>query len=186
MADWYAVGTHSRKEAFAERHLRGMGFDTILPHLSCWKPRDDRKLDLVKIALLPGYLFVELDEQHPPFWAVNECPGVRSIVYRPGGVPWPIPSKAMELITAKLDPSGLYMGKPPKIPGFDGEIGDYVSPKEGTPYFGFWYCIKSIDPDGRIGIELNTFGRMVPTRLKAKDVGQLISKANMSEIKRAG
>jgi transcription antitermination factor NusG len=170
--------TLSRQESLADRLLRQQGYNTFFPHTAAWVAKDPRKLDLVKTAMLPRYLFVELGEK-PEFWRVNETPGVATVVYAPGGIPWPISPKAIELLSKDCDPSGLVYGKP-KGHGFLGIRGDSVRLGETTPYFGFMAEILGVDTDGRISIELNSFGRMVPVTIKPKDVSELLPKRKVA------
>ena len=178
MQAWYAVHTRSRAEASVERALRGQGMNTWFPHTAAWKPRDQHSLDLVKIAYMPRYMFVELNPFNPAFYAVNKVMDGRTarVVFAPGGIPWPVPSKVMDMLMARTDPSGLIYGKMPK-PKFAGKRGDWVRLSETSAYFGFLVCISDIDSTGKIIVELETFGRKVPTAIKPEDVSELIAQA---------
>ena len=173
-AAWYAGQTRSRAECFVERALRSNGINTWFPHTAAWKPVDSKRLDLVKTPYMPRYLFVELEQDNPAFYAVRKhSEGMATVVYAPGGIPWPIPVKVMDMLMARTDPSGLIYGKMPK-PKFAGKRGDWVRLSETSAYFGFLVCISDIDSTGKIIVELESFGQKVRTKIKPEDVSELV------------
>jgi transcription antitermination factor NusG len=162
-------------EAKVERLLRQQKINTFFPHTASWAPRDKRKLDLVKTPYLPRYLFVELDLAAPAFYTVNNTPGVATVIYAPGGIPFPIPDKVMRILKLKTNPDGLVYAMPPPQaePAFKGQIGDYVRLSDVNAYCGFMAEISKIDASGEITVELEAFGRMVPIKIRPRDVSEL-------------
>ncbi|MFD2206831.1 transcription termination/antitermination protein NusG [Kiloniella antarctica] len=79
MKKWYVVSTHSNQEIRAEINLTRQGYQVFLPYFL--KPRKHaRKVDIVKKALFPGYLFVELDTAKDNWNTINNTFGVRGLI----------------------------------------------------------------------------------------------------------
>lgn len=180
---WFALQTAKDVAgAKVERRLREQKFNTFFPHIASWQPKDRRLLDLIKRPYLPGYMFVELDCSNPAFYAVNNTPGVATVVYAPGGIPWPISSKAMRILMLMTNPDGLLYAQPPAEigPEFEGKVGDYVRLSDASAYCGFMAEIAKIDLTGQITVELEAFGRVVPIRIRPQDLSELYPKTPTS------
>jgi transcription antitermination factor NusG len=180
---WYAVHTLSRCEDLAERSLKAKGYPTFFPHTPEWVGKDKYRLRLVKRPYLSRYMFVGLTAQHhvggcPNLYPINDANGVATVVYAPGGIPFPINPVVMEELMERADPLGAIMGKPKKHPRFKGRIGDYVKLSETTAYFGFLAEVARIDDNGKLLILLETFGRKVPTLIRPEDVSEVIAKGD--------
>jgi transcriptional antiterminator RfaH len=70
MTYWCAVQTHVRAEDKAAFHLRRQGYDVFLPkHLK--RRKHARRIDWVSAPLFPRYLFVAIDPETTPWWALK-------------------------------------------------------------------------------------------------------------------
>jgi transcriptional antiterminator RfaH len=175
--DWYAVQTDVQSEAKAARHLRWQGYDTFFPHTAEVVERGRKSHLLRKKPLFTRYIFVGLPKGTRNMYPIIETPGVSQVIYAPGGIPFPIPPTAMQIIWDDCDQLGLYMrGGKPK-PAFPGKIGDWVKLADTTPYFGFMAEVCSVDLSGKLHVLLETFGRAVRTIIDVSDVDEVFARA---------
>ncbi|MEH6632320.1 MAG: transcriptional activator RfaH [Halopseudomonas aestusnigri] len=79
MKKWYVVNTHSNQEIRAEINLTRQGYQVFLPYFMKSR-KHARKIDIVKKALFPGYLFVELDTSVDNWSSINNTFGVRGLI----------------------------------------------------------------------------------------------------------
>lgn len=97
------------QEFIAQHQLRAREFRTFLPFIRVRRRfkvrgRDEHKVDWIRKAYFPGYLFVRL-EPWDSFAAVNDCPGVATIVYQ-GSAPMPVPTPVIDELRARADDQG--------------------------------------------------------------------------------
>lgn len=102
---WFVVNTHPHKEPMAERHLREQGYRTFLPSFLRSR-RHARKVEMIRKALFPGYLFVELDIGESRISPINSTIGVRRLVFQ-GEQPARAPESLMRELMANADADGL-------------------------------------------------------------------------------
>lgn len=179
---WYAVMTNARAEQVAADDMEHLGYTPLFLHVSAQQGGNKRKSWLVKRPYLPRYVFVGLEptthfvDGVPLLHKISSARGVSSLVRAPGGDPFPISTRAMELITAKAElPGGLVHTKKPLL-NFPGAPGYSVRLSDKSAYQGLIAAIMHIDPRGEIRVEIESFGRKVPTRITLEDVGQLFDK----------
>ncbi len=173
---WFAVKTAPKREKIAAESVRRLGYRSIYLHVSEWiEGQDETKLSVK--PYLPSYIFVGLSPEHFSFGRpitdkIRCSRGVLYVVSAEPGRPLPIPQKAMQLITASAElPSGLVHTSQP-VKRFAGRPGHTVR-LGGNAYRGFRAAILDIDSNNGITVELDTFGRKVPTRITVEDVDAL-------------
>lgn len=135
--DWYAVYCHAAKEPLADLNLRRGGYETWFPHEREWQPSEKSKTlsELCKRAYFPRYLFVRA--MRGMLSAVNGVIGVSTVVYAPGGEPFPIDAEVMQRLQTELGPSGkVYRDLPPREQ-FAGVVGQMFRFGEASPFFNF-------------------------------------------------
>jgi transcription antitermination factor NusG len=91
---WYALQVWSRKEASVLAHLRGLGYECLLPTYKCQRKWSDRVKELEQ-PLFPGYLFCRFDFQMRR--SLVMAPGVIQIVGN-GKTPLPVADHEIEKI----------------------------------------------------------------------------------------
>lgn len=112
---WFALRTRARHEKVVRDHLRGQGFEQLLPmtmRLSQWT---DRK-KLIEEPLFPGYCFARCSV--PETTTVRQVHGVAYIVGREAS-PEPVPQEEIDALIS-LARSGL-------------SCDPHLSMSEGTP-----------------------------------------------------
>lgn len=94
---WYVVHTKAHQELLAAGLLeQRLAAAVLLP-----QARQRSRGQMRSAPLFPGYLFVELDLEQTEASAVNNTPGVIRLVAF-GGLPKPVPAKAMAALQARL------------------------------------------------------------------------------------
>jgi transcriptional antiterminator RfaH len=89
---WYAVQTKPNQEDKAAFNLRWQGYGVYLPKYARLR-RHARKVESVARPLFAGYLFVQVDEAHQGWRAINSTLGVTRLVSAadaPASVPWSV------------------------------------------------------------------------------------------------
>ena len=79
MNRWYVVHARPHQERRAEANLLRQGFRVWLPVMERSR-RHARRIETVRSALFPGYLFVELDIERATWRAINGTFGVRRLL----------------------------------------------------------------------------------------------------------
>lgn len=148
--DWFACHTQSNKEQLASRSLKERGFEVFWPHTTHWVGTGHKASSrLVKRSWLSRYLFVRTFKEN--LWAVNHAMGISAVVHAPGGEPYPIPTKAMEVILSASGPNGeVFVGKTPRAkPKY--RAGDLIRiTDEKSPLFGLYVQAKKVLDNGTI------------------------------------
>ena len=105
MTYWCAVQTHARAEDKAAFHLRRQGYEVFLPKYL--KRRNHaRRIDWVSSPLFPRYVFVAIDPETTPWWAIRSTVGVSSLICF-GDTPAAVPEKIISEIKARQNEKGL-------------------------------------------------------------------------------
>lgn len=146
---WFVVNTHPHKETTAERHLLEQGYRVFLPSFMRSR-RHARRVDMVRKALFPGYLFVQLDIGRSAFSPINSTIGVRRLVTR-GSSPAPAPDALVSALIERADEQGV-LSDPTLRPGqrvrfVRGPFSDII----GTLY--------ALAENDRVVVLLNMLGR---------------------------
>jgi transcription antitermination factor NusG len=152
---WYAVLTKVRRELLAVNNLRAQGYETFYPFHRYTIERIHRKPREATRAYLPRYIFVGLNG-HPKhsIYGVNNTIGVSTVVYC-GHEALPIPGGLITELRSRAKPDGeVYPDEKPPAPEFDGKPGEYVKFVENSPLFGFVACIKAIDKNGKLSLQI--------------------------------
>jgi len=168
---WWAIMAQSQKEALADYWLRDRGLVTYFPHEKVkpsWKAKrcydaDGNYIGASKTlselrtrrAFIPSYLFVEARVDQ--LASINDSIGVSSVVYAPGGEPFPIPREVMALLMERLGMNGQIHAHLPPKQKFEGKPGDQVRGKEGWKHWNFLGTITSICGD-RVKVNLLMLG----------------------------
>ena len=105
MTYWCAVQTHVRSEDKAAFHLRRQDYDVFLPkHLK--RRKHARRIDWVSAPLFPRYLFVAIDPDTMPWWAIRSTVGVGSLICF-GDSPAGVPENIITEIKPRQDENGM-------------------------------------------------------------------------------
>ena len=155
MESWFAVFTSAQKESLASRELRRAGFTTFWPHITEWVGTGHKaKSRLVRRSWLSRYLFTRCSVDM--VGVVNSTPGVSTVVFAPGGSPYPIPDAVMEELMQRLGPTGKVFSHMPKNK-FAGCIGRGVKGLEGWPIWGLAGEISRVCGD-EVAVKMLMFG----------------------------
>ncbi|NQV83836.1 MAG: transcriptional activator RfaH [Rhodospirillales bacterium] len=163
MTYWCAVQTHVRSEDKAAFHLKRQGYDVFLPkHLK--RRKHARRIDWVLTPLFPRYLFVAINPDTTPWWAIRSTVGVGSLICF-GDTPAVVPTNIITEIQARQDEKGLvklHSGcafKPgDRVKIIDGPLNDIE---------GLFECPTDED---RVTVLLNLMGREVKVRVPLEAV----------------
>src|SRR6266851_5310921 len=108
---WYALRVRSRYENTVAAHLRGKGYESLLPLYKSQRPWSDRFKE-IELPLFPGYVFCRFNPlDRLPILTV---PGVVHIVSF-GGIPQPVEEQEMTAVLTMLR-SGLQVASFPALP----------------------------------------------------------------------
>jgi transcriptional antiterminator RfaH len=99
MNRWYVVNTQPSVEDKAAWHLGNQGFEVYLPQY-LKRRRHARKVELVRRALFPSYLFLWMDVTLARWRSVSSTIGVRRLVTA-GDAPTAVPDGVIEEIRAR-------------------------------------------------------------------------------------
>lgn len=153
MEHWWAVHAQSQKEELAMRDLKRRGYQVFWPHVSEWGGAGHKaKSRLVKKSYLSRYLFVRTVKES--LWGINEALGVSTVVFSPGGEPFPVPDRFMEReLLSHADHLGEMHVRPKDSPKSWLNVGDVVRLGESSPLFNFWLEVtKVLDSERAIAI----------------------------------
>ena len=136
---WYAVHTRSHFEQKVYDLLCGKSIETFLPKIQVMSRRKDRRKKIL-VPLLPGYIFVQYDQDPEIYWDVVKTVGVVRMVGFEGK---PIPASDDEIQslmildgTDRTVHNQAYMKRGDKVMIMDGPlkglVGLYVRHKGRT------------------------------------------------------
>ncbi len=163
MTQWCAVQTHVRSEDKAAFHLRRQGYDVFLPkHLK--RRKHARRIDWVSSPLFPRYLFVAIDPDITPWWAIRSTVGVGNLIYF-GDAPACVPAEIISEIKARQDEKGLVKTHT----GCAFKRGDRVRVIDG-PLNDLEGLFESSIDEQRVTILLGLLGREVRVRVPLETV----------------
>ena len=161
---WYATMCVPRNEFLAAKNLHRQDIITFLPFEWVQKKRKlpnrpGFKLEWVKEAFFPGYLFVGLDRPGQSVYQVNETDGVSTVVYQ-GDEPSPIPHSIMMDLMSRADETGLVARRQiPERKAF--EAGQRVKFIDESP-FAPLFATVFVDKQSRVEVLLEILGKTRP------------------------
>ena len=159
---WYVVHTRPHQERRAEANLSRQGFRVWLPLMERSR-RHARRIDTVRAALFPGYLFVALDIEHDAWRAINGTFGVRRLLTE-GPRPQALPEDFVAALEGAIGSDGLSTAAP-----VDLQPGDAVSIAAG-PFVECAGVVLRLAPGERVEVLLEVLGGRVPARLPRRAV----------------
>ena len=163
MTYWCAVQTHVRSEDKAAFHLRRQGYEVFLPkHLK--RRNHARRIDWVSAPQFPRYLFVAIDPDTTPLWAIRSTVGVSSLICF-GDVPAAVPADIITEIKVRQDEKGLVKTHT----GCAFKRGDRVRIIDG-PLSDLEGLFDSPNDAERVTILLTLMGREVKVRVPLETV----------------
>ena len=110
MNRWYVVHARPHQERRAEANLLRQGFRVWLPVMER-SHRHARRIETVRSALFPGYLFVELDIERAAWRAINGTFGVRRLL-ADGLYPQALPEDFVAALRGAVGAEGLSTAAP--------------------------------------------------------------------------
>lgn len=154
MQRWYAVNTQANQEQKAILNLRRQGYDAWLP-IRRKTRRHARRIETIKAALFPSYLFVALDVAQDRWRPINSTFGVRRLVMR-GDRPAEVPTDFVDELKAAVDESGF------SAPGATQALhaGDAVRVVAG-PFAESTGRLLALSDKDRVAVLLSMLGREV-------------------------
>ena len=159
---WYVVHTRPHQEGRAEANLVRQGFRVWLPEMERSR-RHARRIDTVRSALFPGYLFVELDIERAAWRAINGTFGVRRILCD-GANPQALPQNFVAALRGAIGADGLSTAAPAGL-----RPGDAVRITAG-PFTECAAVVLRLAPGERVEVLLEVLGGRVPARLPRRAV----------------
>ena len=163
MTTWCAVQTHVRSEDKAAFHLRRQGYTVFLPkHLK--RRKHARRIDWVPAPLFPRYLFVAIDPETTPWWAIGSTVGVSDLICF-GARPARVPEDVITEIKARQDDEGLV--KTHSGCGF--KAGERIRIVNG-PLSDLEGLFDSLTEMNRVTVLLELLGRQVKVRVPLETV----------------
>lgn len=147
MKQWYVVQTHVNKEQTALENLERQNFHAYYPVYKKQR-KHARKVETVKAALFPRYLFVEFDIEKDRWRAVQSTIGVSHLICH-GIKPTPVPGEIIEAIQQREVEPGLIELSPPPL-----KAGQKLMITEG-PFEGYQALFETASADQRITVLLS-------------------------------
>ena len=163
MSYWCAVQTHVRSEDKATFQLRRQGYEVFLPKY-LKRRKHARRIDWVSAPLFPRYLFVAIDPDTTPWWAIQSTVGV-SFLIRFGDLPASVPADIITEIKARQNDKGLVKTHA----GGTFRQGDRVRIIDG-PLNDLEGLFESSTDEERVTILLSLMGREVKVRVPLETV----------------
>ena len=146
---WYAIHCQAQKESLAARELRREGFEVFFPHTTHWVGTGHKaKSRLVRRPWLSRYLFVRTTKDE--LGRVNGSPGVSTVVFAPGGEPYPVPEKAMQILWEMTDHLGEVFVAKSGRPKPKYRAGERLRFKEDTPMSGLYVQLTKVLDNGKL------------------------------------
>ena len=162
MTRWYVVHTRPLQERRAEANLSRQGFRVWLPVMERSR-RHARRIETVRAALFPGYLFVELDIGREAWRAINGTFGVRRLL-TDGPRPQALPNGFVAALRGATGADGISTAAPPDL-----RPGDAVTIAAG-PFTECAAVVLRLAPGERIEVLLEVLGGRVPAKLPRRAV----------------
>ncbi len=158
MNKWYLIQFKPNSHRLAERNLQRQGFETFLPMQKITRRKASRFASDLK-PLFPGYMFVSVNSELPPWRSINSTIGVSRLVSFEGK-PKPLPLQLISGLMLRCDASGAVL--PPKSLS----EGDSVEMLTG-PFANFIATVDSIDPEQRIWVLMDFMGQKTRMQVTA-------------------
>ena len=159
---WFLAQIKPNRLHIAQRNLFRQKFDVFCPTLQTMRKQRGQYVENCQ-PLFPGYIFIGLDPETAPWRAVNSTYGVNRLVSFGAGSPMPVPLSLVEKLQIRCDADGRLL--PPKTL----KKGDKVEILSG-PFADFVTTIENIEPDQRIWVLLELFGRPTRVTVDRKDL----------------
>ncbi len=163
MIRWYVVHARPNQERRAEENLARRGFRVWLPMMERSR-RHARRIETVRAALFPGYLFVALDIEREAWRAINGTFGVRRLLCD-GARPQALPQIFVAALRGAIGADGLSMAAPADL-----QPGDAVTIAAGRPFAECAAVVLRLAPGERVEVLLDILGGRVPARLPRRAV----------------
>jgi transcription elongation factor/antiterminator RfaH len=161
---WFVGYTLPRKEDLAQVHLQRQGFVTFVPRTLTTR-RHARKIETIKAALFPRYLFIQLDLTRDRWRSVNGTMGMSHLVTFQD-TPCPVPVDFVEELARLTRRDGVINFLPTLTPGdpvrviagqFVGQIGELLR----------------VDPKGRVEVLLKLLSGAVRVNMARELLGSV-------------
>ncbi len=164
MKRWFVAHTQARGEERAAGNLERQGFTVFVPRYRR-RRRHARRVDTVRAALFPGYVFISFDADRTRWRSINGTFGVRHLVCQ-GNRPVPLADGIVEEIKAREDEDGLVRLDPTPF-----AKGQRLRIVDG-PFYDTAGLFAELADRERVVILLNLLGRQlrVPVPLHAVTV----------------
>ena len=159
---WYVVHTRPHQECRAEVNLARQGFRVWLPVMERSR-RHARRIDTVRAALFPGYLFVALDVERDAWSKINNTFGVRWLL-SDGESPQALPGEFVAYLQDAVGGDGLSTAAPADL-----RPGDAVTIAAG-PFVECAAVVLRLAPGERVEVLLEVLGGRVSARLPRRAV----------------
>ena len=153
MTAWFAVNTQPHQEDRAEINLKRQGYDAYLPVRRKTR-RHARRVDVVRAALFPSYIFVNLDTEQQGWSAINSTFGVRRLISQ-NGRPAALPDGFVENLQDMVDEDGFIVENVEKF-----KVGDKLKILSG-PFADTIGTLLNLPDRDRIAMLLSVLGRDV-------------------------
>jgi transcription elongation factor/antiterminator RfaH len=153
---WYVAQTRARNEQLAKVNLEAQKFDVFLPQI-LKTVRHARQLRTKKVAVFPGYLFINLNPDQQRWRSVNGTIGVSRLLTA-NERPAPAPCGVVEALMSYVDEQGYCQLN------HDLVAGQRVSVVQG-PFVRLMGEVLSMDEKGRTRVLLEIMGGKVITLL---------------------
>lgn len=188
-AKWYVVQCFGRSDGYALDTFKRHDIETYYPTILTLKKVPRRQMSArqrlsggeirkpVPVPLFPRYIFMHVDRRDPRIHTVFELAGVGGLVCRDGMPVW-MPDEVIEGIRQRENGTGVIPGKESMRAVF--KINDQVRVTEG-PFASFPgivergldVAIEEFDPETRIRVAVNIFGRATPVELEIWQVAKV-------------
>jgi len=159
--NWYLAACKPRQEKRASEHLDNQGIEYFLPEITVEKKRQGKVISQIE-PLFPGYIFIQLDDDHPLWSKVRSTRGLRDFVRfagKPGRVPSSLIAQLKEGYSEEEAPKISMLPKP----------GEAIRIKHG-PFAGLEAIFETLDGNERAIILLNLLGKEQRLAVSLKDV----------------
>lgn len=153
MTQWYVLQCKARQEDRAKLNVENQGYVTCLPQMKLTKRLRGKRQTVIE-AVFPGYLFVQLDQEHANFNALRSTRGVLAFV-RFGGVPATVPDAVMQQLLALAEVSNDIQSN---FKGGSFEMGSLVEVTEG-PFIGLKAIYQMPKGEDRCLVLLDMLGK---------------------------
>ncbi len=156
MKQWYVVHTHVQKERLAQEHLERQEFVTYFPRYLKTR-KHARKVEKIKAALFPRYLFVQFDCEQDRWQAIQSTVGVAHLICH-GVRPTPISNHVITAIRNQETQSGLVDIPRPKL-----THGQKIFIKQG-PFEGYEALFDCSSDEQRVTVLLSLMNQTVKVK----------------------